>query len=55
MNKEQAARRLKQDKVEFNLAQFVDLYGSAKVKLVPAGHFDDLCEGGAGFAPASNR
>ncbi|HJM42172.1 MAG: type III glutamate--ammonia ligase [Nitrospinota bacterium] len=53
MNKEQAARRLKQDKVEFILAQFVDLYGSAKVKLVPAGHFDDLCEGGAGFAGAA--
>jgi glutamine synthetase len=53
MNKEQAARRLKQDKVEFILAQFVDIYGTAKVKLVPAAHFDDLCEAGAGFAGAA--
>ena len=53
MNREQAKRRLKQDKVEFILAQFVDIYGSAKVKLVPVGHFDDLCTDGAGFAGAA--
>ncbi len=53
MNKEQAARRLRQDKVEFILAQFVDIYGSPKVKLVPASHFDDLCKIGAGFAGAA--
>ncbi|MFQ5692637.1 MAG: type III glutamate--ammonia ligase [Nitrospinota bacterium] len=53
MNREQVARRLKQDKVEFILTQFVDIYGSAKVKMVPASHFDDLCDVGAGFAGAA--
>ncbi|MFQ5914125.1 MAG: type III glutamate--ammonia ligase [Nitrospinota bacterium] len=53
MNKEQGARRLKADKVEFILAQFVDIYGSPKVKMVPVSHFDDMCEVGAGFAGAA--
>lgn len=53
MNRDQVKRRLKRDKVEFILAQFVDLYGSAKVKLVPVEHFGDLCVDGAGFAGAA--
>src|SRR2546421_4461180 len=42
--------RLEKDKIDFLLAQFVDLHGAAKVKMVPASCLDDMIEVGAGFA-----
>src|SRR5919198_842264 len=36
--------------IEFLFAQFVDMHGKPNAKLVPARHFDDLMEEGAGFA-----
>ena len=38
------------NKVDFILAQFVDIHGVAKTKLVPADHLDDVLSDGAGFA-----
>ena len=51
--REEARRRLQDDNIEFLLAQFVDINGSAKVKLVPVSHFDDVIDEGAGFAGAA--
>ena len=45
--------RLANDRVQYLLAQFVDLHGSPKVKLVPAGQFDTLVDEGAAFAGAA--
>jgi len=36
--------------VKFVLAQFVDIHGTAKTKAVPASHFEDILDPGAGFA-----
>ena len=41
---------MKEDGVEFILAQFVDIHGSPKVKQVPVECFNDIVEDGAGFA-----
>src|SRR5271167_3700508 len=41
---------LNEKKIDFILAQFVDIYGVAKAKLVPVSHFEDVCASGAGFA-----
>ena len=41
------------DQVKYLLAQFVDLHGSPKVKLVPVGQLDDLIDQGAAFAGAA--
>lgn len=41
------------DGIKFLLAQFVDIHGSAKVKMVPASSFDDMIDTGAGFAGAA--
>ena len=46
----EARKFLKRNKIEFVLAQFVDIHGSAKAKCVPVGHFEDLLTTGAGFA-----
>ena len=51
--REEIRERLAGDGVEYLLAQFVDLHGSAKVKLVPAGHLDDVIDEGAAFAGAA--
>ncbi len=45
--------KLKDQGVEFLLAQFVDIHGSPKVKQVPIDCFDDIIEDGAGFAGAA--
>ena len=42
--------RLTEDGVEYILAQFVNIHGSAKVKMVPARNVDDILTDGAGFA-----
>ncbi len=50
---EQMRQRLRDDRIEFLLVQFVDLHGSAKVKMVPAVELDNMLETGAGFAGAA--
>src|SRR5262245_39237819 len=49
-DREAVRQRLKEDGIDFLLAQFVDLNGSAKVKMVPASCLDDVADVGAGFA-----
>ncbi len=51
--REEVRQRMRDDNVEYLLAQFVDINGSPKVKLVPASHFDDVIDVGAGFAGAA--
>lgn len=43
-------QRLSEDKIEYILAQFVDINGSAKVKMVPVRFVEDIVNEGAGFA-----
>jgi glutamine synthetase len=50
MNLKRAKEYLAENKIEFILAQFVDIHGRAKTKAVPAGHVDLIVEDGAGFA-----
>ncbi len=42
--------QLQKDGVEYLLVQFVDLHGSAKVKMVPRDAVDNVADAGAGFA-----
>ncbi len=51
--REDIHRRIQEDGIEFLLAQFVDIHGSPKVKMVPASHLDDIIDVGAGFAGAA--
>ena len=44
---------MKEDGVEFILAQFVDIHGAAKVKMVPATSLDGVLDDGVGFAGAA--
>ena len=53
VTREEIRRRLDEDKIEYVLAQFVDINGSPKVKMVPASHLDDVVDTGAGFAGAA--
>src|SRR5436190_6045856 len=50
MTPEEASVFLTEHQIKFVLAQFVDIHGVAKTKSVPASHFQDILEGGAGFA-----
>ena len=50
MNVADARKFLKKNNIQFVLAQFVDIHGSAKAKCVPVGHFEELLTTGAGFA-----
>lgn len=47
---EEAKKFLKDNNVQYVLAQFVDIHGVAKVKSVPAAHLHTILKGGAGFA-----
>ena len=51
--REEVRRQMGDDNIEYILAQFVDINGSPKVKIVPASHFDDVLDTGAGFAGAA--
>ena len=42
--------QLQKDGIEYLLVQFVDLHGSAKVKMVPRDMLDAVADSGAGFA-----
>lgn len=50
MTPTEAKQFLEKHQVKFVLAQFVDIHGAAKTKAVPASHFDDILNPGAGFA-----
>src|SRR5258708_3472237 len=52
-NREQLRQQFEQDKIRFILAQFVDIHGSAKVKMSPVESLDMLIDEGAGFAGAA--
>src|SRR3954469_7688849 len=43
-------QQLEKDRIDFLLAQFVDVHGAAKVKMVPSSCLGDVIEVGAGFA-----
>jgi glutamine synthetase len=49
-NPDDVRRIVKDEKIEFLFAQFVDMHGKPNAKLVPADHLDDLLNDGAGFA-----
>ena len=51
--REEMHQRLQEDNIEFLLAQFVDMHGAAKVKMVPASELDNMLDVGAGFAGAA--
>jgi len=51
--REDIRRRMQDDGIEYLLAQFVDINGSPKVKMVPISHLDDVIDEGAGFAGAA--
>jgi glutamine synthetase len=53
VDREAIREQMKKDGVEFILAQFVDIHGSAKVKMVPASSLDSMIDDGAGFAGAA--
>ncbi len=46
----EAQQFLSDNQVKFILAQFVDMNGTAKTKAVPASHYEDILNPGAGFA-----
>ena len=52
-DRERTRKQMREDGIEYILAQFVDIHGSPKVKMVPAAHFDDIIDEGAGFAGAA--
>ena len=52
-DREKIRQQLEKDGVEFLLAQFVDINGSPKVKMVPVSSLDDMIDDGAGFAGAA--
>ena len=52
-NRDDIREQIERDGIEFLLAQFVDLHGSAKVKMVPASCLNDVLDDGAGFAGAA--
>ncbi|MDR2366072.1 MAG: type III glutamate--ammonia ligase, partial [Zoogloeaceae bacterium] len=50
MMPDEAKKFLTDNQVKYVFAQFVDIHGAAKVKVVPADHFNDVITVGAGFA-----
>ncbi|MDR1888586.1 MAG: type III glutamate--ammonia ligase [Zoogloeaceae bacterium] len=50
MTPDEAKKFLTDNHVKYVFAQFVDIHGAPKVKVVPADHFDDVITSGAGFA-----
>ena len=51
--REEVRQLMARDGIRYLLAQFVDINGSPKVKMVPASHLDDMIDDGAGFAGAA--
>lgn len=52
-DREQLRKRMEKDGIEYLLTQFVDIHGSARVKMVPVSAFDAMIDEGAGFAGAA--
>lgn len=52
-DREQIRNKLNERGIDYLLAQFVDIHGSAKVKMVPSSSLDDMIDDGAGFAGAA--
>ena len=52
-DREEVRQQMRDDGIDYLLAQFVDINGSPKVKMVPASHLDDAIDTGAGFAGAA--
>jgi len=52
-DREQVREQMSKDGIEFLLAQFVDVHGAAKVKMVPTSSLDAMIDEGAGFAGAA--
>jgi len=53
MSPDQVRARVQKDKIEYILAQFVDIHGTPRCKGVPARALDLFLEGSAGFAGAA--
>jgi len=53
MTPDDVRSRLEQDKIDYILAQYVDIHGTPRCKGVPARAFDLFVEGSAGFAGAA--
>jgi glutamine synthetase len=53
MTADQIRAKVQQDKVDYLLAQFVDIHGTPRCKGVPARALDLFLEGSAGFAGAA--
>ena len=53
-DREEIRERMRDDGVEFILAQFVDIHGSAKVKMVPVTSFDDVLDDASAAAGTSS-
>ena len=51
--REEIKKQLAKDGIEFILVQFVDVTGSAKVKMIPVSSLDAAMDEGAGFAGAA--
>jgi glutamine synthetase len=52
-SRDQIKEKLSKDGIRYVLAQFVDIHGTAKVKMCPAETLDTLVDEGAGFAGAA--
>ncbi len=52
-DREKIRQKMQEKGIDFLLVQFVDIHGSAKVKMVPVSSFDDAVDEGAGFAGAA--
>jgi len=52
-DRKQICKQMQQDGIEFLLAQFVDVHGGARVKMVPVSALDAMIDEGAGFAGAA--
>jgi glutamine synthetase len=53
MTKDEIRRRLEEHRIDYLLAQYVDIHGTPRCKGVPARAFDLFLEGSAGFAGAA--
>ncbi|MDC0935156.1 type III glutamate--ammonia ligase [Pirellulales bacterium] len=53
VDREKIRQQMQDEGIEFLLAQFVDLHGSARVKMAPVSSFDAMIDEGAGFAGAA--
>ena len=53
VDREKIRQQMQEEGIEFLLAQFVDMHGSARVKMTPVSCFDAMIDEGAGFAGAA--